>query len=174
MPRWKDVNIRHLIERLRQIDFADNDDRIVEFLRQPIEFGENFGFAAADHEQPRGRFFSMNDAPHFHDGVNAFVDDDARYMFDLPHEVRFVNAGEYGVNTPDMCLGFLSGMLTQNFDISVIFVDAFMKLVKVPADELKPFFDRLRVISEAHHVDFVISASVDDAVAPDFLREYFI
>ena len=107
-------------------------------------------------------------------GDVVFVDDDNRYMYDLPHEIRFVNASDYGVNTPDMCLGFLSGMLTQNFDISIIFVDAFMKLVKVPAEELKPFFDRLNVISETHHVDFVISASVDDAVAPDFLREYFI
>ena len=107
-------------------------------------------------------------------GDVVFVDYDTRYMYDLPHEIRFVNAGEYGVNSPDMCLGFLSGMLTQNFDISVVFVDAFMKLVKAPAEELKSFFDRLKVISEAHHVDFVISASVDDAVAPDFLREYFI
>ena len=107
-------------------------------------------------------------------GDIVFVDDDARYMFDLPHEIRFVNAGEYGVNSPDMCLGFLSGMLTQNFDISVIFVDAFMKLVKVPAEELEPFFTRLAAISEAHHVDFVISASVDDAVAPEFLKQYFI
>ena len=107
-------------------------------------------------------------------GDVVFVDDDARYMYDLPHEVRFVIASEYGVNSPDMCLGFLSGMLTQNFDISIVFVDAFMKLVKAPAEELKPFFDRLRVISEAHHVDFVISASIDDAVAPDFLREYYI
>ena len=107
-------------------------------------------------------------------GSIVFVDDEHRYMYELPHAVRFVNAGEYGVNTPDMCLGFLCGMLTQNFDISVIFIDAFMKLVKSPAEELKSFFDRLKVISEAHHVDFVISASVDDAVAPDFLREYFI
>lgn len=104
----------------------------------------------------------------------VFVDDDTRYMFDLPHEIRFVNAGEYGVNSPDMCLGFLSGMLTQNFDISVIFVDAFMKLVKAPAESLEPFFTRLEAISKAHHVDFVISASVDDAVAPDFLKKYFI
>ena len=107
-------------------------------------------------------------------GDVVFVDDDARYMYDLPHEVRFVIASDYGVNSPDMCLGFLSGMLTQNFDISIVFVDAFMKLVKVPAEELESFFSRLEAISEAHHVDFVISASVDDAVAPDFLRKYFI
>ncbi len=26
----------------------------------------------------------------------VFIDDDARYMYDLRHEVRFINAGEYG------------------------------------------------------------------------------
>ena len=107
-------------------------------------------------------------------GDIVFVDDDTRYMYDLPHEIRFVNAGEYGVNSPDMCLGFLSGMLTQNFDISIVFVDAFMKLVKAPAEDLEMFFARLQAISEAHHVDFVISASVDDAVAPEFMKQYFI
>ncbi len=107
-------------------------------------------------------------------GDIVFVDDDTRYMYDLPHEIRFVNAGEYGVNSPDMCLGFLSGMLTQNFDISIVFVDAFMKLVKAPAEDLEMFFSRLQAISEAHHVDFVISASVDDAVAPEFMKQYFI
>ena len=109
-----------------------------------------------------------------HKGDVIFVDDDNRYMFDLRHEVRFVNAGEYGSDSPEMFFGFLCGMLAQNFDISVIFIDAFMKLVKSPAEELKSFFDRLKVISQAHHVDFVISASIDDAVAPDFLREYYI
>ena len=58
-------------------------------------------------------------------GDIVVVDDDTRYMFDLPHEIRFVNASEYGVNTPDMCLGFLSGMLTQNFDISIVFGSMF-------------------------------------------------
>ena len=104
----------------------------------------------------------------------VFVDDDTRYMYDLPHEIRFVNAGDYGVDSPEMFLGFLCGMLTQNFDISTVFVDAFMKLVRVPADQLEVFFTRLNAVSEAHHVTFIISASVDDAVAPDFMKQYFM
>ena len=104
----------------------------------------------------------------------VFVDDDTRYMYDLPHEIRFVNAGEYGVDSPEMFLGCLCGMLTQNFDISTVFVDAFMKLVRVPADQLEVFFTRLNAVSEAHHVTFIISASVDDAVAPDFMKQYFM
>ncbi len=107
-------------------------------------------------------------------GDTVFVDDDTRYMYDLPHEIRFVNAGEYGVDSPEMFLGFLCGMLTQNFDISTIFVDAFMKLVRVPAEQTEVFFTRLNAISEAHHVNFILSASVDDAVAPEFMKQYFL
>ena len=107
-------------------------------------------------------------------GDVVFVDDDNRYMFDLRHEVRFVNAGEYGVDSPEMFFGFLCGMLAQNFDVSYIFVDAFMKLVRVPAEQTERFFALLSAMSEKRNVNFVLSVSVDDAEAPEFLRKYFI
>ncbi len=115
-----------------------------------------------------------NEAVEQHKGDIIFVDDDARYMFDLRHEVRFVNASEYDCKGPDLFLGFLCGMMSQNFDISAIFVDAFLKLVKVPPEETEPFFKRLDKITRDHHVDVIISCSVDDAVAPEFMKPYFI
>ena len=70
-----------------------------------------------------------NDALKVEHGDIVFIDDDKRYMYDLRHEVRFVDASEYGVKSADMFLGFISGMLAQNFDVTAIFIDAFMKLV---------------------------------------------
>jgi len=107
-------------------------------------------------------------------GDVIFLDNDNRYMFDLRHEVRFVNAGEYGVDSPEMFLGFLSGMLAQNFDISVIFVDAFLKLVKTEVENTEVFYRRLAELSEKNGVDFVLSVNVDDDLAPEFLKKYFI
>ena len=107
-------------------------------------------------------------------GDVVFVDDDNRYMFDLRHEVRFVNAGEYGSDSPEMFFGFLCGMLAQNFDISVIFVDAFLKLVKTDIENTENFYRRLEELSVKHNVQFVLSVNVDDAVAPEFLKKYFI
>ncbi len=115
-----------------------------------------------------------NDAVKQHKGDIIFVDDDNRYMFDLRHEVRFVNGGEYGCDSPEMFFGFLCGMLSQNFDISLILIDAFLKLVKCDVEATERFFARLEKLSEEHHVDFIISCSVDDAVAPEFIRRYFI
>ncbi|MBE5786066.1 MAG: twitching motility protein PilT [Clostridiales bacterium] len=107
-------------------------------------------------------------------GDVIFLDDDNRYMFDLRHEVRFVNAGEYGSDSPEMFFGFLCGMLAQNFDITVIFVDAFLKLVKTDVEKTQEFFARLEKLSEKHNVDFILSVNCDDAVAPEFIQKYFI
>ena len=115
-----------------------------------------------------------NNAIKEHKGDVVFIDDDNRYMYDLRHEVRFVNAGDYGSDSPQMFFGFLCGMLAQNFDISVIFVDAFLKLVKTTVENTEDFFARLEKLSESHNVQLVLSVSCDDAVAPEFIKKYFI
>ncbi len=115
-----------------------------------------------------------NEAVKNYKGDIIFVDDDNRYMFDLKHEIRFVNAGEYGCNSPEMFLGFICGMLSQNFDISVIFVDAFLKLVKCDVEKTEELFARLEALTAAHNVQVIISCSVDDKVAPEFMKKYFI
>ena len=115
-----------------------------------------------------------NNAIKEHKGDIIFIDDDNRYMFDLRHEVRFVNAGEYGSDSAAMFFGFLCGMLAQNFDISVIFVDAFLKLVKTEVENTEDFFRRLEELSAKHNVEFVLSVNVDDDLAPEFIKKYFI
>lgn len=103
-----------------------------------------------------------------------FIDDDNRYMFDLRHEIRFINAGEYGILSPEMFLGFLCGLLAQNFDVGTIFIDAFLKLVKTDLAEAKWFFDRVEQLSQRHEVDFVLSVSEDTQGLPAFLHGYII
>lgn len=106
-------------------------------------------------------------------GDVVFVDDDNRYMFDLRHEVRFVNAGEYGMRSADMFFGFLCGMLAQNFDMKVVVIDAFLKLTKTPIEEMGWFFERLDAYSKAHEIDFVLSISLDEKDMPEFVKPYF-
>ena len=103
-----------------------------------------------------------------------FIDDDNRYMFDLRHEVRFINAGEYGIVSAEMFLGFLCGLLAQNFDVGIIFIDAFLKLSKAELKDSQWFFQRLEALCDRHGVDFVLSVSEDSENLPDFLKKYII
>lgn len=112
-------------------------------------------------------------------GDIIFIDDDKRYMYDLRHEIRFVDAGEYPVGkkaTATEMLGFICGMLSANFDITLIVMDAFMKLIRTPlADpEMEDFFKKLELLSEAHHCNFLISVSATEGNVPEYIQKYVI
>lgn len=104
----------------------------------------------------------------------VFLDDDDRYIRDINHKARFVNAGEYHVHTPEMFVGFLSGMLSQNFDIGTVFIDAFTKLCKTDLNEAAWLFQLMEELAQKHNVNFVLSVSEDPAVMPEFMTKYII
>ncbi len=108
------------------------------------------------------------------DGALVFIDDDNRYMFDLHHAIRFVNATEYSVSSPDMFLGFLCGIISSNYDMSCLYIDGFLRLVKADLADLSELFKRLDDMAEKHNVTVVISVSGEPDAAPDFIKPYII
>lgn len=104
----------------------------------------------------------------------VFLDDDDRYIRDIDHKARFVNAGEYHVHTPEMFVGFLSGMLSQNFDIGNVFIDAFTKLCKTDLNDAAWLFQLMEELCQKHNVNFVLSVSEDPATLPEFMTKYII
>ena len=115
-----------------------------------------------------------NTASKENDGALVFIDDDNRYMFDLHHEIRFVNATEYSVSSPDMFLGFLCGIISSNYDMSCLYIDGFLRLVNAQLADLGSLFERLAAIASDHKVTVVISVSGDPESAPEFLKPYLI
>ena len=107
-------------------------------------------------------------------GDVLFIDDDNRYIFDLRHEIRFINAADYGVRSAQMFYGFICGLLAQNFDIRVLFVDAFLNLVRDDLRGLGWLFDLLEKVSGQHGVRLVISCSGAPEDAPEFVQKYLI
>lgn len=103
-----------------------------------------------------------------------FIDKDNSYTRDITHKARFVNASEYHITTPEMFLGFLCGMLSSNYDIGTIFIDAFLKLIKIDLAEADWFFASMNELCTKHNVDFVLSVSADPAELPEALKAYII
>lgn len=107
-------------------------------------------------------------------GDLVFIDDDNRYMFDLRHEVRFINAIDYGVSSPDMFLGFVLGIIASNYDMSLLFIDGFLRLVKANLEDLEELFRRIESMADEHHVKVVISCTGDPHEMPAFLEKFVI
>lgn len=119
-----------------------------------------------------------NEALKVEHGVILFVDDDARYMYDLRHEIRFVNAGEFALGehrSADWFYGLLAGMLAVNFDITLVFVDAFAKLINnTDWNRTEDLFKRLESLCTEHNVNLVLSVSGDPAALPEFITRYAV
>lgn len=107
-----------------------------------------------------------------HDVV--FLDDDNRYMFDVDRKVRFINAEEYHINSADMFIGFLCGILSSNFDVGTVFIDAFLKLCHTELGDTEPVVNVLKELGAKQDVNFVLSLSADPEELPPYLREYLI
>ena len=107
-----------------------------------------------------------------HDVV--FLDDDNRYMFDVDHKVRFINAEDYHIHNADMFIGFLCGMLSSNFDIGTVFVDAFLNLCHTELQDTEQVVRTLAELGKKHGVDFVLSLSADPEELPEHLKQYLI
>ena len=103
-----------------------------------------------------------------------FLDDDNRYMFDVDHKVRFINAEDYHIHNSDMFIGLLCGMLSSNFDIGTVFVDAFLKLCHTELAETEDVVNTLKELGAKHEVNFVLSLSADPEELPDHPRQYLI
>ena len=107
-------------------------------------------------------------------GNVVFLDKDNSYMYEIDRAVRFVNVNDYHVKSAEMFLGFLGGMLASNYDISTIFIDAFLKLIKIDLADAGWFFTSLEQYGQKHDVTFVLSVSADPESLPDFAKAYVI
>ena len=107
-------------------------------------------------------------------GNVVFLDKDNSYMYEIDRAVRFVNVTDYHVKSAEMFLGFLGGMLASNYDINTIFIDAFLKLIKVDVTAADWFFTSLEQYGQKHDVTFVLSVSADPETLPDFAKGYVI
>ena len=107
-------------------------------------------------------------------GDVVFIDDDKRYMYDVAHQARFVDVKDYGIESGDALYGMLCGMVSQNYDIEAVYIDAFLKIVKMDVAEIKELMDKIDALSEKNDFKAVNIISDDPEKAPDFLKERII
>ena len=109
------------------------------------------------------------------DGHLVFIDDDARHIFDLHHDVKFVETRSFPLSNYREFIGFVCGILSQDNDIVEIFVDGLTNVIKTVDNEslikLKAKLDRL---SETHGVDFVISINCNPEELPEEYRKLMV
>lgn len=112
-----------------------------------------------------------NDALLASKGNMIFIDDDNRAMYDLHHDIRFINLGEFPISNSCEFLGFICGLISNNYDIEKIYVDGIMNTVKISEAEISEWFAKIDDISTAFSIDFIITLNYETEI-PEKLHRF--
>ncbi|MBR3304311.1 MAG: ATP-binding protein [Christensenellaceae bacterium] len=107
-------------------------------------------------------------------GSVVFVDNNNDYMYSVSSKARFVNVTDYHIDSIRTLYGFICGMLSQNFDITTVYIDAFFKIIGKPNPDLKEFFEVLEQLSIENNVDLVLNLSCQKDELPEQLHRFII
>ena len=115
----------------------------------------------------------INDAASQEAGNVVCIEADKTMTFDIHYHVRLIIASDYEISSYEAMRGFISGLYAGNYDISHIFVDNLLKIVKGKCDhEAELFLDWLEKFSRLHGVRFTVSVSEDPSHATDGMQKY--
>ena len=102
-------------------------------------------------------------------GNVVFISNDTnRNIFDVKSKARMADTSEFEIKSYDEFLGFISGIISRDFDITNIFVDGIFKIVGSDnLDGFESFLNRLETMSQNFEITFVIDAET----APDYIKK---
>lgn len=116
---------------------------------------------------------AVNAAESASNGNIVFINKGDRHIFDLTHRVRIVDTDEYGIKGYEEFYAFVCGILSQNYDISNIFVDSIAKIVRDnDTAALANCLDRLNAISEKANAEIMVIVSLKEDDATEDIKKY--
>ena len=114
------------------------------------------------------------------DGHLVFIDDDKRHIHDLHRDIRFVETEKGLLSNYREFIGFVLGILSQNNDITHIYLDGLNNIIcnicdKDPkGEELIKLKSRLEELSEKEHVEFIISLHCNKEDLPEEIKNILV
>lgn len=99
-------------------------------------------------------------------GSIVYLDKNAKHMYELNNKVRLINVAEYPIHNADQFVGFVCGIISQDHDLELVYLDSFLTIAKLEGKDVTPALDELNALSEKYGVKFVISVSLDKEEIP--------
>ena len=102
-------------------------------------------------------------------GNIIYIDDNNRCMYDLKHEIRFINISEYKIKSVDNFYGFICGLLSGDFDISSIYIDGLKKILYKEDANIELLLENLDKALKDVTANIIYSGGDD---IPEYLNKY--
>jgi len=105
-------------------------------------------------------------------GHIVYIDDDKRPMFQLDSKIRFISTEEYGLKDCSHFYGFLCGILSEDYDITNIYIDGLFNIIEGDIEDAAHLFYAMEKLSQKYEVDFHININFEKDTIPEFVKKY--
>ena len=99
-------------------------------------------------------------------GSVVYLDKSTKHMYELNNKIRLIDVMEYGIENSDEFVGFIRGIVSQDHDLEVMYLDSFLKLAGLEGEDISATLAELDQVSTKYHVNFVLSISMDGEELP--------
>lgn len=103
-------------------------------------------------------------------GNIVYLDKSTKHMHELSNKVRLINVYDYQIENCDEFIGFICGIISQDYDLEQMYLDSFLTIAHLEGIDITSVIDKLNKISEAYKVDFILSVSNDEKNLPESLK----
>jgi len=114
----------------------------------------------------------INESINTEHGDIVFICNGDRHILDVNHSIRLIDVKDFDTEDFRVFKSFINGILSQNYDITSIFIDSLFKIVPDDFDNLADFIDDLDAISNKNNVKFTVCISADKAELPESIYKY--
>lgn len=107
-------------------------------------------------------------------GNIVYLDKSKRNIHELCNKVRLINVLDYPIGNCDEFVGFICGIISQDYDLEEVYLDSFLKIARLENSQIEKAIEKLSIISEKFNVNFTISVSDDENNLTETLKPYII
>ena len=115
---------------------------------------------------------SIHDAVAEAHGDVVCIEYGRKLTYDVTYKVRLVDSKEYGIKSPEMLKGFLSGLHAGNFDITNVFIDNLYKTIGNDKAAGEEFIAWCAKFAADNAMEITITISEDPAEASEAMKQY--
>lgn len=104
-------------------------------------------------------------------GNVVFLDTSTKHMYEINNKIRLINVSDYIIKNSDVLIGFLEGIISQDHDLQLMFIDNFLAIADCNVSEIQPVIEDLESLSEKFKVDMILSVSTTNGEIPEPLND---
>ena len=105
------------------------------------------------------------------EGSIVYLDKSSKHMYELNNRIRLINVNEFPIGNSQGVVGFISGIISQDHDIEIMFLDSFLKLACLEGEDISETITSLEKLSAKYNVNFVLSISMDSHEMPEAIQK---